>query len=804
MGAPTRTQVTGWNAGPVGQVPAIVAPTVTAIDTAADSMLRTIDGLAWSGAAKNAADGRADNENRQMRKVGSAFDDLAVACKNGAAAMSPMITDLQTSATSLEGDTFKVADDWSVTDQNDYQAKFAACGENQRAIDSITQLQQRRAEEAKNDTVRLQRLAESLGVADRACGQAIDAANDGIRSLAPVAAGLSATLASRDFDDLHNGKATPEELDRIHTAAQLSSEQRDALAHGRPATMSQGQFDYLNRFLRTQDGMSVDDIAHLGSNLPPAQQKQLESDLANSMQLMSNPSVHTASMSAAGQAPSMIDHGGMDRLPTQVRTLVTENPVDAWSSTLTKDGTGFAPGSSTRVSGVEIARSGDFKSLNNILGAGDKSMAEGSDLDRGLIKQASEIASATKDPNTFVGSLGDAKFAYDQNPGSFAGADHGQKDANQLASNMLGQASSDRTAIHDAFTGTNMDVTCDRGGHYNATSHIDGLLNHDWQGHDQGIGKVLGSISDNAASTDPFVNQQTGQSAHALAQYVGTHKEALLDLHPGSQGIFDDPGKQSIGALNPKMTQALGGALAHYIPNMVGVEDALVQSHGFETMSSGDVKDVFAVVDTDKHAAVSFNDAAYASISQLDRQFGIGGGEHSALGEFAGRIDWAAQSGMNEELASRIHDAGELDKAKSDIWDSVKEGVSFGVGKVPVIGEGASLGVDMSAPEAKSWLLGSVPDQHAQVDIGMRGSSASQNYNILQGLALSPDHQDVVHDPNVGRYFDGDGGLKPFDDISKQGLAPEFNEYMRDYLPHLADYQLAWITGNDPRNWLGK
>lgn len=806
MGVPTRSQVNGWVSAHVGQVPQMVKPTVERIDTSADTMQRTITDLHWSGLAKDAAGGRADNERTQMRRIARAFEDLGKACTTGADAMGPMIDGLRSSATNLEADSFAVADTWVVTDTNNYAAAFAACGDDQRAIDSVTQLQQRRSEEAKNETVRLQRLATDLGDADLACAKAIDAANENVRSLAPTAAGLSASGAQKDLDEAAHGSASAEVLDRIHSATQLSDEQKDALAHGKPVDMPQGQFDYLNEVMRSQDGMSVEDIEKLGSDLSPDRQQQLRADLANGMQLMSNPSVHAAGVSLGGQPPVSVDHGGMDRLPTQVRSLVTENPVQNWTALRTSDdGSPLTPETTRRVRGVEITRAGDFESLNKVLGSGDKALAQGSDLDRGVIKQASEIAAATRDPDVYIGKQTDAFFDDPDRSDAFFGDRHDRDQANQMVSTMLENAGGDRTAVHDAFTGQNMNVTCDEGGTYNATDHLDGLLNRDWQGHEQGISTVLNTIGDNAASPDPAVNAQTGETARALAGYVGTHKDQLLDLHPGNGGVFGTPGEDSIGQLNPKTTQALSGALGHYIPNMVGVEEEFLDSHNFTPLTSDETKDLFAVIDSDgsdNGAAVSFNQVAYSSVSQLDYQFGLSNGEHSRLGEYAGRIDWAAQNGMNDELSTRIYDAAEMDKARSDIWDTVKEGATFGAGKIPRIGEALSGSVDIAAPEAKSWLLGSVPDQHARADISGEGSAASRYHNILQGMVESPEGSGVTSDPRVERYLDRAGDLRTMEDIIDNAKArnlPIFNEDMTSFLPNLTAYEAAWDNGRDPR-----
>ncbi|MFI5782627.1 hypothetical protein [Nocardia sp. NPDC051570] len=754
--APTRSQVDHWDTTRLGNVGKVVAGNVVNIDNAADSMLRTITGMHWSGEAYNAACDRADREDRQMRKVGSAFDRLATACTQGAAAMGPIIDSLKSATRGLESDHFQVGDDWTVTD---------------KLTTTDKSLQQRRAEEATNETVRLQKLAGDLGAADQQCAQAAGDALKDIGLLTPALAGLTGSTAQSDVDDLRTGHPTQAELDRIHAATQLTDQQKRDLAEGRPVDMPQGQYDYLRGLMRAMDGSSVDDISKLASALPADRQ----GDLANAMQLISNPQVQTASVLHPGDAPSVIDRGGLGQLPTNVRTLLTDNPV-TWSKELITQGGVVPPVQS-------VPRASDFKSVTSLLGHGDPGLAQGSDLDRGLIKQASEIAGAT--------------------PGKDPVVDVNHNDMNALASDMLDRASTDHVAVTDALTGNNMDVTCG-GNHYDPTSHIDGLLNHRWDGHDQGIAKLIDSIGQNATSSDGNLNVPSGRAAYALSQYMGSHQDQLLHL-PGRD--FEDA--PSIGANDPNMTQALQRTLGHYIPNMVGVPDSMVQSHGFgdaagtNHLGAQDVKAIFKEIDSNHEAAVQFNGSAYSTITQLDYQFGHDGGAHPELGEYASRIDWAAQHAMYDPSAG---DGDPQLQTKKDFFDSLKPLVKLGVGEIPVVGSFLNTGIDVTSPEVKTWLLGSVPDAGASVDIHGQGNSPHRYYDIFHGMSDSPQFPNLRHDPNLGQYYRPDGSVMSFDDIVRgTGGTPQFNADMdKSAGTPLQIYQNGWNRGQDAQNWIRK
>ncbi|MFI2478283.1 amidase domain-containing protein [Nocardia xishanensis] len=74
---PTRDQVTSWNVASLEDVASNAGKIGDAIAEAANSVHRTLhDDLRWSGGAKNAAEDRADREQREMRSVATAYYDL--------------------------------------------------------------------------------------------------------------------------------------------------------------------------------------------------------------------------------------------------------------------------------------------------------------------------------------------------------------------------------------------------------------------------------------------------------------------------------------------------------------------------------------------------------------------------------------------------------------------------------------------------------------------------------------------------------------------------------------------------------
>ncbi len=748
--APTRSQVMYWNIDldyPARQADSISQGLVTA----ASKMYTTIAGLDWSGEAYTAAATRADREQTQMRVLASAFDDLAAACRTGQAAMAPIVQSLKTTVRDLEADSFTVHEQWDVSETLTNAAPDAV-----------------RANEAANQTVSLQRLAAELGWADEACAQAIRTALTAIATLAPESAGLNPTTAERDLADFMSGKATPEELERLTLATTLTEQQRADLLAGRPVDLPQEQYDYLQQLMRSMDGKSVEQIAAIGAGLPEDQQNTVSAGVANALQLMSNPQVTTMGM--VGDTAQVADRGGMTQLPAPIRTLLTESPLQKGK-----------PGDSGHGNPVDLGdtvpRADDFTTLAELMNRGDDGLAQGSDLDRGVLKQAAEIVGGAN-------TVGETGITAD-NP-------------DKLASRMLEAASGDHQAVHDFLTGDNMSATVSPGQTYDAQQHIGALLDNNWAGQEQGLTAVLQGIDAHAMSDDQHLNSQAGASAGEIAEYIGSHKDQLLHI---------DGSVESIGSANPKITGALGDLMSNYIPNMVGVRPELLQTGGFSALGQDQVNNIFAVMDSNPQTAVNFNTSAYAAISQLNQQFGLSGGQDSALGMWAGKIDQGAQVGMQLELDTRIKDQAEALKEKQALFDSVREGTAFAGKRLPIIGDDSTeLAWKMTSPHVRSWLLGSVPEIGPQADISAEGNSSERYYNVLQGMSLASGQPDYRNDPDVGQFFDpATGKLKSYEDIGRMnGDSPEtnlveFNGAMMRFLLGLVQYEAQWDNGKDPR-----
>ncbi|WP_405138854.1 hypothetical protein [Nocardia sp. NBC_01388] len=745
----------------------------TTLRDTADDLDRCIDGMNWSGEGRKGAEHRAGSERQQMRTLATAFEDLTTVCRTAQATMSPTLDTLRTSLTWLRNNFYGIADDWSVTDKLNYAAGFAIAKGDQPATDRLTKYQTDRSDEAANQTVALQRLAASYGADDDSCAQAIGKAVSDMATLAPASAGLSPSLADSDLAAFEKGQATPEQLARLQAATHLTGQQLDDLLNGRQVNIPQGQFDYAREVMRDLDGSSVEQIDHLADNLPPSQQQTVRAGIADALQMMSNPQIGTSGGGEDGGQAERTDHGGMAVLPTQVRTLLTDNP-QKYKSLERSDTAGAS---------IEVPRLNDFKALNDLLGKGDWQLARGTDIDRGLLKQGAEIAGSN------------AQHIYGNSSDT----------PSSVADMLLSRAGIDNTAVNDFLTGGptlpdgthRMDVTVSPGGHYDVESHIADVIHHDWGGHDAGISKVITTAGQFATDpTNATLRTESGASVHALASYVGQHGDDLLHINTLT-------GPKELGVANPGMTQALASTLSPYIPDMVKVGPDLLHTSGFNhDINSEQLKNIFAVVDSNQAAATQFNSSAYAAVSQLNQEFGTTGAHDYRFAEWAGKIDAGARDGMQFELKTRGLQAADTLKAETMIFDSAREGATFTAKQIPLIGSAVELELKASTPEVKAWLLGSVPDVHATVDLTSDANPSQRYYNVLEGMAQTGDHRDFRSDPDVGKYFDPDTGkLRSFEQIAGTepgDSLPEFDSAMRNLLPGLANYDESWAVGHEP------
>ncbi|WP_042377493.1 hypothetical protein [Gordonia alkanivorans] len=564
----------------------------------------TITRLDWSGGAKNAAESRAHREHAQLMRVSATFTSLANAITTGHTNLSSLAGDLKLTATAYEENDYSVADNWKVTDSYNYAlAESAAAGDDEQ-LTALETLKATRARIAENATLWMERVARDFDTADTDTAAAIRGANGVLDELTPPAAGLSSGGAAKILDNWDDGRGlTREQMYALAAAGNLTPEQLQALHAGLPVNIPQGQYDFLRTLFRGLDGMSVDEITGLGGT--GEQGAAVRNLLSNGMQIMSTPSVSTT----AG------DSGGMAVLPTNVASLLTEKLHTGTVKKRDYD-------NHTTFEYSHVPRIDEFEKLVGLLESGDPALRMGTDIDRGILKQASEIAEASRS-------------------GRIAGAGEELTDTHDVLNRALALASADTTAVRDFTAGAEaMNVTYADGRQFDADRHLDALFAYRWGDSQGGISDMYKWLSENAGNPDnTFAAFKAADTASALGQYFGDSSNVEIG--------------RDLGQSSPLLTQTLATSLAPFLADFAGAHQPGTPNEfplfGGETLTPGELKNLFMALNSDPTAAGVINRAGAEWQFYMAHSAGMDP-DAASLGNAAGVLQDAMSDGMNAQI----------------------------------------------------------------------------------------------------------------------------------------------------------
>ncbi|MVU76362.1 hypothetical protein GPX89_03780 [Nocardia sp. ET3-3] len=268
-----------------------------------------------------------------------------------------------------------------------------------------------------------------------------------------------------------------------------------------------------------------------------------------------------------------------------------------------------------------------FTAVTKIVDRGDPSLRIGSDLDRGMMKQASEIV----------------KIA-DQ----YTDENHWMDGVGGVADKMLGAAGTDHIAVSDFITGHGMNATVTPGGTYNADEHVMSVLSHQWSKDEHGAENLFKWIGGPEAVPDPqhpWVADRAGHTADALARML-VRNEDHLALNMNTNG-------DSLGKVNPGVTQALSEAMRPYLGNFAHVPDGMLINHSAQAFNTvGDLTKLFNILDSDPTAATIINGAGSQWNDYLAYQAGLHPDQATSLGFRSGQLTAAMKGGFDHQLQS--------------------------------------------------------------------------------------------------------------------------------------------------------
>ncbi|MEC3957125.1 hypothetical protein VMT65_29105 [Nocardia sp. CDC153] len=521
-----------------------------------------------------------------------------------------------------------------------------------------------------------------------------------------------------------SGKATDADLQHIAArlaAAGITPDDVEAINEGKQVDLSEAQWDYLHEFYNTA---GVDGLYNMTDRLSTIGDKTSAASVVDQLNTLANPNVH----STGTDNPK----GGLDQLPTDLRSILTKNYE--WTA-----GTRGSP----QAGFPELYK---LDGVAKMMGLADSRSAPGSEINKAMLAQAAHIA-----PHMRPGNGG----AIPESPAT---------------EDLVRAGGADKIAVHDALTGKNL--------LYGLTGDdvLDAFTHRRWADNGDGVQKMLSWIGSDADSPDLAISTRAGEAASKLALYVGNHGNDLLHL--------DGDRSASLGTVSPHIVQGIETALSPYIPNLGGVQDQYLHTHGFQAPDVGQstaypkAQNIFAVIDTDKQAAVDFNAKALLAGQQLQSVWTQSvlhdpANPATELATQSGEILGLVDKGLDKSIAAQKDtDIGTATHAFADkgaAYDTLKGALTNSLKYVPVVSTFAGPIIDLTNAEAKLDLVGyaySLPHTpDSPVDMSTEFPSARQNYEVA--YVLESMDGTLAHDPRYANLFDHDGKLKSYDDAVK-------------------------------------
>lgn len=553
--------------------------------------------------------------------------------------------------------------------------------------------------------------------------------------------------------------ATPESeaaKQRLIAATTFTPEQQAQLAAGGPVAVDPEQLAYLREFYADTD---LDELKDIGAgaegfrtvNFPDANvpaDARIPSALASGMFTVSNPNVTDGNGNA----------GSLDNLPPDVRRIFSD---PAYSSQL-------QPGGYSTT--VNVNHFDDSNALTDILRNADPATQSGSALSSALLDRSADLAPLQSQTS----SSAPMRLVFD---------DDGRPVSNDELDSSLTKALD--VATRDIPSNADFLTT---------PAHQDDVVNlftREWNDDGRAVSGLTDWIGPDATNSNPAVAERAGASALALAHNLADNKGAYLDI----AGLDN----RSIGEVNPALTQSIGSAVTPYIGNLVGLEPDQTGTLGFENLDAYDdrfanAKSVIAIIDSDPHAAASFNANMLGAAGQLQGTFvetsmsgDIAAGS-SQYAIYAGRVQALMDGALEEEAFNRTGDAAaaqqDIISRRGKTYDELGWLISGGAAMIPGFGPPTSVAVSMLGVELKDHVLGSpveVPPAQLNFTDQSSASTTLLDYRLVQALDNAYGRKDFEQLNGFRVNGDPSESLRPVD-LETLGLNGKFDSTLQDYL----------------------
>ncbi|SRX94552.1 hypothetical protein MSP7336_02809 [Mycobacterium shimoidei] len=534
--------------------------------------------------------------------------------------------------------------------------------------------------------------------------------------------------ANFDVSQVLAGTATPEQLARVRSGLALSPQQQADYEAGRHVDLTDHQKLILGQMQSQMNGMSVSDIRAAEQRL--GEDKHL---IGDALQMMSSDKFdYTKVTWSVFGPPTETVQGGADQLPTSVRDVLTRPAAETHSLPV-------PGGPSASVTGYPTIN--ELRDLAGIVQDGNPALQQGTYLDHALLDKGAEMLAAEQIDN--------------KNP---ANVEPNQQQVDPTVQDIFRAAGRDTIVDHDVLTGPN------------GQTLLQNMSTHDWADNGAAASTLTNWIHDAAGSSNDAVATRAGETAHALASYLGS------DAGKGLLNIETNPFTHThttVGQLNPDLLRGYSNALIPYQDAMVGDyhgTKGFTALDGFEHGELPKTRQLFAIMDSDwdpknpNTAANAFNQAAYEHALRYEHEFGVAASEGDVndpssphrldmarAGALAGLVEAGAKDATgysNEQSLANAKAAYDIKKTALDFM--------FGQATSHIPGVGGIIN-ELGKSTINDAFLGKEPTLENGHVVEHRSIQDEQNlayYTIASPL--------IANDPNShipAQYFAPDGHL---------------------------------------------
>ncbi|WP_456298952.1 TPR repeat region-containing protein [Lolliginicoccus lacisalsi] len=680
--------VQAWDPGTFARASRVMADRADALFNHGKRLRDAFDALGeqWDGAAHTAADDRANAEWGHAKAVAVRVEETADSLARATYDLGSTCEALQALLLDAPRKRLLVRDDWTVT-ALDPESQALAVAEAQRITGLLADLEAFDATLAAALTS-LARDVDQLTPTDTGItpSDSIELANR-LRAELGSPLGITPALAAEIGEHLAQLGLSP---------AQLA-----ATAAGQPVSLPPDQLGALRAFFTETSGSDLRSLSwHYDNEADPGGDEH-HTALANALLLVSNEQIG-AGLDHHGELRSP---GGYQYVPDDIREALANRRDDG------------LPGMTT------------VKPLADLLATADPQYAPGEELGAQLVHAAAPIGALSVEAEQLDGRNATLEYPF-------------HRDYPEISDTLLDVGLRNTDSAAAILTGTyshGADLPS-----YDRDTTVAQLLLHGGSS----ATPLIDWIADDATSPDHDTATRAGQSAHGLAQAIGSDTTGIGGNNHHAFLNVPHHDNHAIGHTSPETTRAIANALTPYIPNMGQVNPNLLATDGFGAVSHGEAVRIFSVIDSNADVAADFNARAYRSVSDLEVIYieslvGGNGNRHTDIGSYIGWIQGYIEHGYIVEAEDRSEGILSAAASQREAIERASTIVGSTLSFAPYVGPAMSGASALLGESLPSRIAGNVEPIYTGDMINSDQTIARHTYNAivtLDGLgAISPD-----------------------------------------------------------------